>query len=226
MKKLSLLLVILLASTDFALGATSKPSPKAVITIIGKPTPKASAKPTSGGKVQATSKSTALKKKRVYKRTVRKKVKPLKSPAPKWPPANFTNSGSIYAKIPSAQELDSYASNSSYITMGLSYCEKYACGSVFLASETGCSWWQIDAMVSGPSKTNPNNRETYGTIQTLESGSRAKKIVAVLLKSKVELQDGISVGGITARCWSTARPDNVPSNTYTPNTGASSAPSN
>ena len=226
MRKLSIVLVFILLTPNGSTAATSKPTTNPATKATPKSIIKVSPKATASSTVKASTKSTTTKKKRVYKRVVRKNVKPLKSPPPKWPPANFANSGSIYAKIPSAQELDSYASNSSNITMGLSYCEKYACGSVFLASETGCSWWQIDSMVTGPSKTNPNNRETYGTIQTFENGSRAKKIIAVLLKSNVELQDGISVGGITARCWSTPRPENVPSNTYTPVAGASTAPSN
>ena len=80
-----------------------------------------SAKPTSSStKLPVVKKVT---KKPVYKRVVRKKVKPLKSPSPQWPPANFKSSGSIYAKVPTAKELEGYASNSSYLTMGLSYCQ-------------------------------------------------------------------------------------------------------
>lgn len=183
-----------------------------------------SAKPTSSSTKSPVAKK--VTKKPVYKRVVRKKVKPLKSPSPQWPPANFKSSGSIYAKVPTAKELEGYASNSSYLTMGLSYCQTYACGSVFLASETGCNWWQVDAMVNAPSKDNPNNRETVGTIRTLESGSKPKKIVAVLLKSNLLIEDGVTVGGITARCWSTEKPANIPSNTYTPFGSATATPTN
>ena len=208
MKKIALVIILTLLAPTEVNAATKKPTPKPTVTA----TAKASAKATI--KVTGTAKATV--KKRIYKRYVRKRVKVTPSPSPKWPPANFTNSGSIYAKIPSAQELDSYASNSSDLTMGLSYCEKFACGSVFLASETGCNWWQVDSMVTAPNQSG-NGRDTLGSIRTLANGSREKKIIAVLLKSNVPLADGVSVGGITARCWATPKPDNLPSNTFTAN---------
>ena len=204
---------------NLAIAASPKPtSTKAPLSV--KPTAKPS---TSNTNKPVAKKST---KKTIYKKVIRKKIKPLKSPNPQWPPANFKSSGSVFAKVPSAKELEGYASNSSYLTMGLSYCQTYACGSVFLASETGCNWWQVDAMVNAPSKENPNNRETVGTIRTLEPGSKPKKIVAILLKSNVLIEDGVSVGGITARCWSTERPANIPSNTYTPLQSATATPTN
>jgi hypothetical protein len=81
-------------------------------------------------------------------------------------------------------------------------------------------------MVTGVSKNANGTRETLGTIRTLAPGSIPKKIIAVLLKSNEPIQQGVSVGGITARCWSTSKPDGVPGNTYTPVSGASPAPSN
>ena len=217
MKKVATLLITFLFATNFAHAATAKPSPK--------PTAKASAKGTvKPSTTKSTAKSTT--KKRIYKRYVRKTVKPVPSPNPKWPPANFTSSGSIYAKIPSADELKSFASNSPALTLGLRDCEKVTCGAVFLASESGCNWWQIDSMVTGPSKNGNGTRDTLGTIRTLAAGSKSKKIVAVLLKSNEAIQQGISVSGITARCWSTPKPEGVPGNTYTPVAGASASPSN
>jgi hypothetical protein len=134
---------------------------------------------------------------------------------------NFVNSGSIYAKIPSANELRSFASNSKDLTKDLADCEKFTCGAVFLSSEIGCNWWQIDSMVTAPSKTTAGGRDTLGTLHTLANGSDPKKIIAVLLKSTEPLATGVSVNGITARCWSTAKPDGVPSNTYAPVPSAS-----
>ena len=118
--------------------------------------------------------------------------------------------------MPSANELNSYASNSKDISAALKDCEKVTCGAVFLASEKGCNWWQIDSLVTAPSKTTAGTRDTLGTLRSLAAGTSAKKVTAVILKSSEPLQDGVTVSGITARCWATARPENVPSNTYTP----------
>ena len=198
----------------------------ALVFCVATPVSAATSKPMPKPAVASTKKPIIVTKKKVYKRYVRKNVKPIPSPAPKWPPANFTNSGSIYAKIPSGEELKSFASNSPTLTAGLKDCEKLTCGAVFLASESGCNWWQIDSMVSGPSKSGNGTRDTLGTIRTLAASTTPKKIIAVLLKSNEPIQQGVSVGGITARCWSTAKPDGVPGNTYTPVPNASASPSN
>jgi hypothetical protein len=79
-------------------------------------------------------------------------------------------------------------------------------------------------MVTSPSKSG-GVRETLGTLKTLSAGSTPKRIIAVLLKSTEPIQQGVSVSGITARCWSTDKPDGVPSNTYTPTPGSSATPS-
>ena len=203
MRRLWILVLIFSLVSDISY-ATSTPSPTVK---------------TSGSSIskKATSKKT-------YKRYVRKQVKPLPSPAPKWPPANFTNSGLVYAKIPSAEELKSYASGSLEITIGLKDCEKFTCGAVFLASESGCNWWQIDSMVTGPGKNGSVIKETLGTLKTLANGSKPKKIIAVLLKSNEPIQQGVTVSGITARCWATDKPEGIASNTYTPTPSGSATP--
>ena len=204
MRRLWILVLIFSLVSDISYAATSTPSPTVK---------------TSGSSIskKATSKKT-------YKRYVRKQVKPLPSPAPKWPPANFTNSGLVYAKIPSAEELKSYASGSLEITIGLKDCEKFTCGAVFLASESGCNWWQIDSMVTGPGKNGSAIKETLGTLKTLANGSKPKKIIAVLLKSTEPIQQGVTVSGITARCWATDKPEGISSNTYTPTPSGSATP--
>jgi hypothetical protein len=213
-------LIALILLSDLSNAATPKPSPLPTIKASVKTTTKPSAKISGTSKA----KSGTTVKKKTYKRYVRKRVKTVPSPSPKWPPANFTNSGLVYAKIPSADELKSYASNSTDITIGLKDCEKLTCGAVFLASESGCNWWQIDSMVTGPSKSGNGIKETLGTLKTMAPGSRAKKIVAVLLKSTEPIQQGVAVSGITARCWSTDKPDGIPSNTYIPTPTSSATP--
>lgn len=220
MRRSLAILITLVLLSDVSSAATSKPSPLPKVKTPVKSTTKAQTK--IPGTTKA--KSGATVKKKTYKRYVRKKVKPIASPSPKWPPANFTNSGLVYAKIPSADELKSYASNSTDITIGLKDCEKLTCGAVFLASESGCNWWQIDSMVTGPSKNGNGIKETLGTLKTLAPGSRSKKIVAVLLKSTEPIQQGVAVSGITARCWSTTKPEGIPSNTYIPTPSSSATP--
>lgn len=206
MRRLWILILIFSLVADISYATTSSPSPR----------------------VKSNGKSISKKAipKKTFKKYVRKNVKPLPSPAPKWPPANFTNSGLVYAKIPSAEELKSYASGSPGITIGLKDCEKLTCGAVFLASESGCNWWQIDSMVTGPSKNGSTSRETLGILKTVSNGSKPKKIIAVLLKTTEPIQQGVTVSGITARCWATEKPDGIGSNTYTPTPAGTATPTN
>ena len=225
MKKVVALICFALLAPNVASAATSKPTPKAtakavatkkaVATSTKKPLAKASGTKASGVKSTSTAKATTKKVVKKYKRYVRKKVKPLKSPAPKWPPANFKAEGAIYAKIPSATELTEYTRVEPFLTNDSIECRKVTCGAVLLAAETGCNWWQVDATVTGPKRDGNTGRENYGTIKALALGSKAKKVIAIYLKSKEPLQQGLDVGGITARCWSSDKPENVPSNTYT-----------
>ena len=208
MRKLWILILVISLVSDFSHAATSSPSP------------------TSAGKATGKAIGSKATPKKTYKKYVRKRVKPIPSPSPKWPPANFTNSGLVYAKIPSAEELKSYASGSVDITIGLKDCEKFTCGAVFLASEAGCNWWQIDSMVTGTGKGDLASKETLGTLKTIANGSRPKKIIAVLLKSTEPIQQGVTVSGITARCWATEKPDRIPSNTYTPTLSGTATPTN
>jgi hypothetical protein len=219
-KKVIPLICLALILPTGANAASSKPTPKATAKAVAtkKPLATATLKPitkttsVAGG---ATAKATTKKVVKKYKRYVRKKVKPLKSPAPKWPPANFKPEGSIYAKVPSATELIEYTRVEPFLTNDSIECRKVTCGAVLLAAETGCNWWQVDATLSGPNRDGSTGRENYGTIKALALGSPAKKIIAVYLKSKEPLQQGLNVGGITARCWASDKPENVPSNSYT-----------
>ena len=67
-------------------------------------------------------------------------------------------------------------------------------------------------------------KETLGTLKTVANGSKPKKIIAVLLKSTEPIQQGVTVSGITARCWATDKPEGISSNTYTPTPSGSATP--
>jgi len=109
--------------------ATSKPTPKP--TASTKSTFKASLTHTP----VSTKKAVVVKKVVPRKRIVRKKVKVTPSPSPKWPPPNYSHSGTIYAKVPTAEELKGAASNSLSLTADLKVCEIHTCGAVFVASD-------------------------------------------------------------------------------------------
>lgn len=216
-KKLFALVLIFALQVQPALAATSKPSPKATskpkVISSAKATPRPSAKSTS--KVSLTAKKKVVTK-TYHRKYVRKYVKPIPSPDPLWPPPNFSHNASIYAKVPSAEELKGAASNSKTLTAGLATCESVTCGAVFVASEAGCAYWEVDSVVSQISSTDPNSKNPIGTLRTLDTGSGAQKIKTILLISEAPLAPGITVGGISAKCWQASPGDKVPTNIYTP----------
>lgn len=202
-----LLTLILSPSAE---SATKKPTPKPIAST--KSTFKASLTHAS----TATKKAVVVKKVVPRKRVVRKKVKVTPSPSPKWPPPNYSHSGTIYAKVPTAEELKGAASNSLSLTADLKVCEIHTCGAVFVASESGCQYWEVDSVVSQSDASDPKIKKPLGSLRTLTYGSKAKTIATILLMSDEPLNDFVSVGGITAKCWNTTPGGKVPSNTYTP----------
>lgn len=217
LKKLGplVLLIALLLPLNQASAATSKPAPKATNSTTNKPVVKPTTKSTF--KASLTNKTPVAKKKVVpKKRIVRKKVQVTPSPSPKWPPPNFSHSGTIYAKVPTAEELKGAASNSLSLTADLKICEIHTCGAVSVASESGCNYWEVDSVISKISADDPKVKTPLGSLRTLTYGSKAKQILTILLISDQPLTDGVSAGGITAKCWNTSPGGKVPSNTYTP----------
>jgi len=185
------------------------------ISSAATPSPKQSPKPAATSSKKPIAKKAITKKRKVY---VRKKIPTLPSPSPKWPPANFSHEkdGTVYAKIPSYEELKGMASNSPALTADLKKCETNTCGAVIVAAETPCVWWEVDSVVSGPSSADPTIRTPYGSLRTLASATNAKSLKPILLISPEPLGDGVSVGGIVAKCWSQAGTEKIPANIYTP----------
>ena len=200
---------LILAQTGNA--ATSKPTPKPVASS------KSTFKASLTYKSSATKKPVTTTKKYVpRKRIVRKKINVTPSPSPKWPPPNYSHSGTIYAKVPTAEELKGAASNSLALTADLKVCEIHTCGAVFVSSESGCTYWEVDSVVSQSDANDQKIKKPLGALRTLTYGSKAKTISPILLISDEPLNDLVSVGGITAKCWNTSPGGKVPSNTYTP----------
>lgn len=207
-KLLALFLAISLLIPTQAYAATSKPTPKPSVT-------KAS---TTKGKIVKTpaTKKPIIKKAIVKKKVVKRKKKlPEKKPL-KWPPGGFEKKGELYAKTATPKELLIAGTENKYIQKNLiSFCHEVACLGIFVGSETGCDWWEINSNVLGINLDNPTERIILGSLTTLASGSQAKSINAILLISDEPIADGLGIGAYTANCRIGISTGKIPSNTYT-----------
>ena len=94
-------------------------------------------------------------------------------------------------------------------------CHKTACLGIFVGSETGCDWWEVNSNVLGIDPNNPTERIIYGSLITLVAGSKARTIKPILLVSDEPIADGLGVGAYTANCRTGSPTGKIPSNTYT-----------
>ena len=177
MKKLVCALLILVLATPTAYGATSKPTTK--------PSTKATSKATS--KVSIANKTTTKKTPTKRKYYVRKKVTPTPSPKPVWPPKGFIENNGVFARVPSGTELVGLLSAKTTLQKIVLSCEASACGAVYVASATDCTWWEITANVFGPSYADITNYVQYGSLRTLVPGTSAHTITPVFLVSSEPL---------------------------------------
>ena len=217
LKKLiaTFLISVLTLSTTSALAAspTAKPSPK--------PTVKASAKATAKATPKATAKST--KKPAVKKKAVKKKKrapkKVIPSPAAVWPPKGFTQNGEVFAKIPTAAELQGEASNNFspakvFLRADLRKCDEFACGAVTVASDVGCTWWEVNSTFERIDLKTGKIEATLGTLRTIAQGTKAKDLQSIMLISAIKHKDAdgkvlnnIKASGIAVSCHHDAIPD-------------------
>ncbi|CAB4673716.1 MAG: hypothetical protein F2653_02740 [Actinobacteria bacterium] len=195
--------------------ATSLLIPTQAYAATSKPTPKPSVTKAKVVKTPATKKP--IIKKPIVKKTVvkRKKKLPEKKPL-KWPPGGFEKKGELYAKTATPKELLIAGTENKYIQKNLiAYCHKVACLGIFVGSETGCDWWEINSNVLGIDPNNSTERVILGSLITLVSGSKAKTIKAILLTSEEPIADGLGIGAYTANCRIGIPTGKIPSNTYT-----------
>lgn len=169
-------LLIALIAAPASYGATAKPTPKP--TISKKTT--TAAKPTVTKKATSSATKKPVVKRKVY---VRKKVKPSPSPKPVWPPKGFIENNGVFARVPSGTELVGLLSAKTTLAKTVLACEAYACGAVYVASATDCTWWEISANVYGPSYADITNYIQYGSLRTLMSGTSARTVSPVFLVS-------------------------------------------
>ena len=175
-----------------------------------KPTSKPSASKAKLVKAAATKKPVV--KKKVVKR---KKKLPDKKPL-KWPPGGFEKKGELYAKTATPKELLIAGTENKFIQSNLiEKCHLTACLGIFVGSETGCDWWEINSNVLGIDPNNPTERIILGSLITSVSGSKAKTIKAILLISDEPIADGLGIGAYTANCRMGTPTGKIPSNIYT-----------
>ena len=175
-----------------------------------KPTSKPSASKAKLVKAAATKKPVV--KKKVVKR---KKKLPDKKPL-KWPPGGFEKKGELYAKTATPKELLIAGTENKFIQSNLiEKCHLTACLGIFVGSETGGDWWEINSNVLGVDPNNPTERIILGSLITSVSGSKAKTIKAILLISDEPIADGLGIGAYTANCRMGTPTGKIPSNIYT-----------
>lgn len=209
------LISILTLSTTSALAATSTP----------KPTAKTSAKPSAESSTKATKKPSAQKtpvKKKPVKKKKKKKLPPLQPVlcyGKNWPPSGFTQNGEVFAMIPTAAQLqcessDNFAPSKAPLRDDLRECDEFACGAVAVASETGCTWWEVKSTFERIDLKTGKIEETLGTLRTVAQRTKPKTIQSIMLVSGIKHKDAdgnilknIKASGVEVSCHHDAAPD-------------------
>ena len=209
MKKLiaTFLISILTLSTTSALAATSTPAPK--------PSAKSEAKTATDAKEKPAKKKPVKKKKK-------KKLPPLQPVlcfGKNWPPSGFTQNGEVFAMIPTAAQLqcetsDNYAPSKATLRADIKKCDDFACGAVTVASETGCTWWEVKSTFERIDLKTGKIEATLGTLRTVSQRTKAKAIQSIMLVSEIKHKDAdgkvlnnIKASGLEVSCHHDAAPD-------------------
>jgi hypothetical protein len=209
LKKLiaTFLISILTLSTTSALAATSTPAPK--------PSAKSEAKTATDAKEKPAKKKPVKKKKK-------KKLPPLQPVlcfGKNWPPSGFTQNGEVFAMIPTASQLqcetsDNYAPSKATLRADIKKCDDFACGAVTVASETGCTWWEIKSTFERIDLKTGKIEATLGTLRTVSQRTKAKAIQSIMLVSEIKHKDAdgkvlnnIKASGLEVSCHHDAAPD-------------------
>ncbi len=182
MKKARSLVLLLSLCAIFSICSIFSVCSTSTFAATTKASPKPVAKSTSKATIKPTVKSTKrpVVKRKVY---VPKKVKPSPSPKPVWPPKAFVENNGVYARVPSGTELVGLLSAKTTLAKTVQACEASACGAVYIASSTDCTWWEVTANVFGPSYADITNYVTYGSLRTLVPGTSAHVVTPVFLVS-------------------------------------------
>jgi hypothetical protein len=209
----SLFLIAALAFAGPSAQAASKsPTPKAKVTT--KATATASAKPAATKKAtaKATAKASAkpkpTKKKVVKKKKKRAKVRITPSPKPVWPPKGFSVEGEVYAKVPTAKELVGLISANKVLEKRIKECSTYICGSVQVASEIGCVWWEVISAVTD------GQGAKLGELTSAFGSSEPKEFKTLIIVSPESADQGGAAKIVTVICHHEDRVTSDPTNNY------------
>jgi hypothetical protein len=215
LKKLVAACVVLLLtlSSTSALAATSTP----------KPTPKPTVKTSTTATPKATTKAT--KKPAAKKKVVKKKKKKLPPLQPvvcygkAWPPSGFTQNGEVFAIIPTAAQLqcessDNYTPGRDALRADLKKCDDFACGAVTVASDAGCTWWEVNSTFERINLKTGKIEATLGTLRTVAPRTKPKVVQSIMLVSEIKHRDAdgkvlnnIKASGVEVSCHHDAAPD-------------------
>lgn len=199
----SLLLIGALAlSTPAALAASKEPTPKATAKATVKASPKATATKKPSAKPTPTKKKVVVKKKRA-------KVRVTPSPKPPWPPKGFSVEGNVYAKVPNAKELVGLISANKTLQRKIKECTTYICGSVQVASETGCIWWEVISVISD------GQGVKLGELNSAFTASAPREFKTLIVVSPESTETGGTAKITSVICHPEDRVTTNPSNNYT-----------
>lgn len=205
----SLFLIAALAFAGPSAQAASKsPTPKAKVSA--KATVKATAKPaaTKKASAKATAKPKPTKKKVVKKKKKRTKVRITPSPKPVWPPKGFSVEGEVYAKVPTAKELVGLISANKVLEKRIKECSTYICGSVQVASEIGCIWWEVISVVSD------GKGAKLGDLTSAFGSSEPKEFKTLIIVSPESADQGGAAKIVSVICHHEDRVTSDPTNNY------------
>jgi hypothetical protein len=142
-------------------------------------------------------------------------AKPIPSPKPTWPPAGYRGNDGVYAKVPKSKELIGAISAQRGLQKSVANCQEYACGAVFVAAETGCAWWEVNASVRRLDPVTVS-KVKIGSLVTYAGGSKSRALKTIILISGESVDAGVSIAGIKVICHRDATDRPKLGNIYNP----------
>jgi hypothetical protein len=126
-------------------------------------------------------KKPVVKKKKKKKRA---KVRVSPSPKPAWPPKGFSVEGEVYAKVPTAKEQVGLISANASLARQIKSCTTFICGSVQVASETGCLWWEVLSVITD------RDGKKLGDLASAFNSSNAREFKLLIVVSPENADQG------------------------------------
>jgi hypothetical protein len=142
------------------------------------------------------------------KKKPRKKVRITPSPKPSWPPKGFSAEGEVYAKVPTAKELVGLISANASLGKQIKQCTTYICGSVQVAAETGCIWWEVLSVISDANGTK------LGDLTSAFGSSNSREFKTLIVVSPEPADKGESAKITSVICHHEDRVTNDPTVSY------------